>query len=103
MEQTPPERRRIRLFPDHGRYYPLWENSAPTWDVGYATSPEDYGLSPRLAAALADWQAFWECHVDPFKGWDSAGNRQQWEHDGHRLARDLQTEVHAFADVHPEF
>ena len=34
MEQTPPQRRVIRLFPDYSRDYPLWENSTATWDVG---------------------------------------------------------------------
>lgn len=48
MEQTPPQRRVIRLFPDYSRDYPLWENSTATWDVGYTTTPETYGLSQEL-------------------------------------------------------
>lgn len=103
MEQIPPARRTIRLFPDYGRDYPLWENSTSTWDVGYTTTPEDYGLSPRLAAALADWQAYWETHLDPYTGWDTTDNQEQWKHEGERIARDLQAEVHAFADVQAEF
>jgi len=103
MEQTPPTRRTIRLFPDYGRDFPLWENSTPTWDVGYTATPEDYGLSPRLAAALADWQSFWETRFDPFEGWDMNHNQEQWRRDGERIARDLQNEVQAFADVQAEF
>ena len=68
MEQIPPPRRVIRLFPDYSRDYPLWENSTPTWDVGYTTTPETYGLSAQLREDLAGWQAFWEAHADPFEG-----------------------------------
>jgi len=101
--QIPPERRAIRLFPDYTRVYPLWENSTPTWDAGYTTGPEDYGLSARLAADLAEWQSFWEAHHDPFEGWDAEANRQVWLHDGHALTKRLSDEVAAFADVYAEF
>jgi hypothetical protein len=103
MEQIPPPRRVIRLFPDYSRDYPLWENSTSTWDVGYTTTPETYGLSEQLGADLADWQAFWEAHADPFDGWDSDENQQTWLRDGEWLARRLQEEVQSFADVQREF
>lgn len=51
--QVPPERRAIRLCPDHGHRLPLWENSTPTWDVGYTTSPETYGLSAEARARMS--------------------------------------------------
>lgn len=101
--QTPPERRIIRLFPDYSRVYPLWESSTPTWDVGYTTGPEDYGLSARLAADLAEWQSFWETHADPFDGWDTEANRQKWLRDGRSLTKRLSAEVADFADVDAEF
>jgi hypothetical protein len=101
--QIPPERRQIRLFPDWGRRYPLWENSTLTWDVGYTTTPETYGLSKELAEDLEGWQAFWEAHLDPFEGWDSEVNRQTWLRDGEWLARRLRDEVASFADVASEF
>lgn len=103
MEQIPPKRRVIRLFPDYSRDFPLWENSTPTWDVGYTTTPETYGLSEKLGAELADWQAFWETHADPFEGWDSDDSREAWLRAGERLAARLQDEVQSFADVQPEF
>lgn len=101
--QAPPERRVIRMFCDYGRRYPLWESSTPTWDVGYTTTPETYGLSPELAEDLEGWQAFFESHGDPFEGWDSDANLQKWLRDGAWLADRLQAEVQSFADVRREF
>lgn len=103
MEQIPPARRVIRLFPDYSRDYPLWENSTPTWDVGYTTTPETYGLSKELGEDLAGWQAFFEEHADPLKGWDTEANLQKWLRDGEWLAHRLQEEVQEFANVQREF
>lgn len=103
MEQYPPWRRVIRMFPDYGRDYPLWETSTPTWDVGYTTTAADYGLSEELGEDLADWQAFWEEHGTGSEGWDTDENRQAWLREGERLARRLNTEVQEFADVQIEF
>jgi hypothetical protein len=93
----------IRVFPDHGRRYPLWENSTPTWDVGYTTAPDTYGLSEELAQDLEGWQAFCATHADPFDGWDDDDNRHKWLRDGKWLARRVAAEVASFADVEAEF
>jgi hypothetical protein len=82
----------IRLFPDHGRRYPLCENSTPTWDVEYTTTPETYGLSLALAQDLEGSQAFWASHADPFDGWDDDANRHKWLRDGKWLARRVEAE-----------
>ena len=103
MEQIPPRRRVIRLFPDYSRDYPLWENSTLSWDVGYTTTPETYGLSEELGEDLAAWQAFFEEQANPFEGWDSDANLQKWLSDGEALAVRLQHEVQSFADVQREF
>lgn len=103
MEQIPPIPRVIRLFPDYSRTYPLWENSTPTWDVGYTTAPETCGLSKELGEDLASWQTFFETHCNPFEGWDSLENRRRWHQDGERLTQRLRAEVGHFADVKPEF
>lgn len=100
---VPPARRVIRLSPDHGRTFPLWENSTPTWDVGYTTDPDEYGLSPALAGDLSRWQEFWEKHADPFDGWDVEENRLAWLRDGYRLEARLAAEVVTFADVERGF
>ena len=99
MRNRPPERRVIRLFPEYGRDWPLWESSTPTWDVGYTTTPEMYGLSEQLSQEMARWNAFWERHFDPFEGWDNHENRERWRRDGERIAACLRREVASFADV----
>ena len=93
----------IRLFPDPARDYPLWEDSTPSWDVGYTTTPETNGLSDELGDDLAAWQAFFEEHANPFAGWDSDANLQKWLSDGEAIAVRLQDEVQSFADVQREF
>jgi GNAT superfamily N-acetyltransferase len=103
LPQISPARRIIRLFPDHGRDCPLWEDGTPTWDVGYTMSPEDYGLSAGLSQSLREWQSFWEAHVDAFACWDSPTHRKAWTDEGRRLAARLREEAAAFADVHAEF
>ena len=99
MIERPPERRVIRLFPDYSRNWPLWENSTPTRDVGYATTPATYGLSEELTTDLDAWNAFWEAHFDDASGWDSIEARDQWGATGEQIARRLSEEVADIADV----
>lgn len=99
MSGIPPKRRVIRLFPDYGRAWPLWENSTPTWDVGYTTGPETYGLSRELTRDMAEWNALWNANFDPFDGWASEESREQWRTGGVDIARRLRAEVSVFADV----
>ncbi|MEV7692722.1 hypothetical protein AB0N73_05270 [Microbacterium sp. NPDC089189] len=99
MTQEVPQRRTIRLFPDYSRDWPLWENSTPTWDVGYTTTPEMYGLSAELTRDMAAWNALWEAHFDPIEGWDNADNADRWRDEGAGIAARLRREVAAFADV----
>lgn len=99
MEGVPPDRREIRLFPDYGRDWPLWENSTPTWDVGYTTTPEMYGLSDHLTRDMAEWNTFWDANFDPSDGWKDDGAREQWRKDGVAIAKRLRAEVADFADV----
>lgn len=89
----------IRLFPDYGRDWPLWEESTPTWDVGYTTTPDMYGLSEELTRDIADWNALWEVHFDPFDGWKDDAARENWRKDGVGIAARLRLEVLDFADV----
>lgn len=99
MTQEVPQRRTIRVFPDYSRDWPLWENSTPTWDVGYTTTPEMYGLSAGLTRDMAAWNALWEAHFDPFEGWDSVDNAVRWRDEGTGIVARLRGEVAAFADV----
>lgn len=68
MNNIAPKRRVIRLFPDYGREWPLWENSTPTWDVGYTTTPGMYELSDDLTRDMAEWNALWESNFRPVRG-----------------------------------
>lgn len=98
MTGDPPVRRVIRLFPDYSRDWPLWENSTPTWDLGYTTTPADYGLSAALASDMAAWNMFWERHFHYDDGWDSDESRERWRLDGERIASRLRAEA-SFAEV----
>lgn len=102
MNGVPPDRRVIRVFPDYGRVWPLWENSTPTWDVGYTTTPETYGLSESLTRDVATWNALWAANFDPFDGWTSDAAREQWRADGMLIVGRLRAEVGDVADVEYE-
>lgn len=102
MTEMPSERRVIRLFPEYSRDWPLRENSTPTWDVGYTTTPAMYGLSEDLTTSIAAWNAFWEAHFDDADGWDSVEARDQWGVAGEEITRRLSDEVAEFADVQYE-
>lgn len=99
MSNIPPKRRVVRLFSDYGRDWPLWEDSTPTWDVGYTTKLEMYGLSEDLTWDIAEWNALWESRFDPLDGWKSDAVREEWRKVGVIIAARLRTEVVAFADV----
>ncbi|WDH79722.1 hypothetical protein PTQ19_04570 [Microbacterium esteraromaticum] len=99
MDGVPPARRAIRLFPDYGRDWPLGENSTPTWDVGYTTTPDMYWLSEDLTRDMAEWNAHWDANFDPFGGWKDDAVRERWRQDGAAIAKRLQAEVADFADV----
>jgi len=92
----------IRLFPEYGRDWPLWENSTPAWDVGYTTTPDTYGLSDDLTRDMAELNASWDANFDPFEGWKSDMAREQWRKDGVDIAARLRVEVADFADVNYE-
>ena len=99
MNGARPDRRVIRLFPEYGVDWPLWEDSTPTWDVGYSTTPEMYGLSDDLMRDMAEWNRFWDANFDPFDGWSSAAACERWRQEGTAIAERLRAEVADFADV----
>lgn len=99
MNVIAPKRRVIRLFPDYGRDWPLWENSTPTRDVGYTTTPEMYGLSEELTRDMAEWNELWGVNFAPSGGWTTDTAREKWREDGVDIATRLGAEVADFADV----
>lgn len=89
----PDGRRVIRVFPDHGHRWPLWENFTDQ----YTMKPSDYGLSDMLSDGLRAWYDEWERHGIDWEP-DNA-----WLEEGYRLVELLRREVGAFAEVRPEF
>ncbi|EOM76180.1 hypothetical protein [Rhodococcus rhodnii] len=87
------------MFPDYGHDWPLWENSTPTGDAGYATEPDIYGLSAPLTVDMASWHNFWERHFHHERGWDCDESREKWRVDGDDILARLRVEVADFADV----
>lgn len=89
----PDGRRVIRVFPDHGHRWPLWENFTDQ----YTMKPSDYGLSDMLSDGLRAWYDAWERRGIDWEP-DNA-----WLEEGRRLVELLRHEVGAFAEVRPEF
>jgi hypothetical protein len=92
-------RRIIRLFPDEGRDWPLWEDHTDWRMTGYTMEPADYGLSIELTAALREWNDLWESHFHYARGWDTTANEVDWKQRGELVAARLRDEVKEWADV----
>ncbi|KQW05526.1 hypothetical protein ASC66_11050 [Leifsonia sp. Root4] len=89
----------IRMFPDYGRDYPLWENGSGNYTVTAA----DLELSTPLADALRRWQQRWDDECLDSSEWSSEQARLDWLRDGAEMCARLQREVWDFAEVLPEF
>lgn len=89
----PDGRRVIRVFPDHGHRWPLWES----FSGNYTVSPADLGLSSSLSDGLRHWYDEWEQRGIDWHPDD------RWLHDGHRLVELMRAEVGTEAEVRPEF
>lgn len=92
-------RRVIRLFPDYGHPWPLWENSTAEHPTNYAMEPADFGLSQSLSDRLRSWYDVWDAENLYESGWSSPENEMTWKTEGARIAAQLREEVKAFADV----
>jgi hypothetical protein len=92
-------RRTIRLFPDYGHRWPLWENSTPEHPTKYTMEPADFGLSEHLTQRLRAWYDTWEAQSLHLGGWSTPEHEAAWRTDGANIAEELRAEVRAFADV----
>ena len=99
QKRDEPTRRTIRVFPDYGRDWPLWENTTDEHDYGYTMSPSDYGLSVGLTERLAEWNDLWESNFESQGGWISVESRAEWARLADGIIADLRTEVYWLADV----
>ncbi|MFE5409333.1 hypothetical protein [Microbacterium sp. NPDC056569] len=89
----PDGRRVIRLFPDWGREWPLWES----FSEQYTLDAEDLPLSRELAADLHEWNAVWQARDETEPVPDA------WIEHGRQLHARMQTELDAVAEVRPDF
>jgi hypothetical protein len=96
------ERRLIRIFPDYGHDWPLWENTTSTHDYGYTMEPSDYGLSSQLTERIRAWYDFWEVNQGWDRGWDSPEYESNWIAEGKDIAAAMRAQVNDFADVRLE-
>lgn len=94
-----PARRIIRLFPDYGNHWSLWESSTPERPTNYSMKPSDYGLSDELADRLRRWHEEWDAQRLYEKGWDTPEQQERWDQEGRSIADQLRSEVADFADV----
>ncbi|MFJ4169614.1 hypothetical protein ACIPY3_08900 [Paenarthrobacter sp. NPDC089714] len=97
-----PVRRVIRLFPDYGYKWPLWENNTVEHPTKYTMEPADYGLSRNLTNRLRAWYDTWEAERVYLSGWSSRDKERTWIAQGASIAEQLRYEVRAFADVEYE-
>lgn len=91
-------RRRIRVFPDYGNPWPIWESGAEI----YNPTPSDLGLSDELAAAMRHWYDFWLAHNHYDRGWDLQASEATSKLAGDLFVKQLILEVADFADVSDE-
>lgn len=85
----------IRLFPDWGRRWPLWESFSDR----YTLSADDLGLSPALSRDLERWSGVWQDRPPGSEEPLPAG----WQAEGDALHERLQAELDGVAEVRPEY
>lgn len=83
-------KRLIHLSPD-------W-SAGPLWSGGL-TEPAQLGVSPALASALDQWQAFFDTHCHWDRGWDDPDREREFTDRGAELRDWLVDEVGTFATV----
>jgi hypothetical protein len=89
----PDGRRVIRLFPDWGREWPIWESFSDE----YTLDAEDLPLSSELSADIYAWNAAWQARAETDPVPDG------WAEHGRYLHARMQAELHAVAEVRPDF
>jgi hypothetical protein len=65
-------------MPEYAVELPLWNCDC-----------QQLRLQPELLDDLADWQAEFDAHFDPYKGWTDPAVRQRWEERADRLVERL--------------
>lgn len=89
----PNDLRVIRVFPEWGSGWPLWES----FTDAYRLTGDDIGLTEDLSTALYEWNEAW-CA----RGLDDPVP-EGWEEQGVLLTDRLRAELSGIAEVRPEF
>ena len=87
--------RLIRMFPDWGHYWPLWEDGGQN----YALTPTDLNLSRSLASGLEAWMKLWRTSFSPERGWSRSADEERWTAQGRDLSVALAAELMPAARV----
>lgn len=91
------ELRTLRLHPDLGSDWPIWDEDALVIDTVIGQ------LSCKLRQDLQRWNQVWLHEFHHFRGWSSARVGEQWHAEGAELTSRLQEETWEIADVVPMF
>lgn len=91
--------RSIRVFPELGNEYSLWESGTSE----YAKTPSDYGVSRALSEDIQRWTLTWEQECALNSGWNSPEAQTQWVRQGHDIVERLELELYDVARIIPEF
>jgi hypothetical protein len=87
-------KRVIRVFPDLGHRWPLWESAGAV-----TVTPSELGLSAELESRMRTWHDFWEIHHHWERGWDSGENEILSWKEGSGMIAQLREEVGSFAEI----
>lgn len=79
-------RRVIRLFPDYGHPWALWEDSTAEQPTKYTMEPADFELSQSLTLRLRARYDVWDAENLYDAGWSSAENQTAWNAEGASIA-----------------
>ena len=91
--------RLIRMFPDWGHDWPLWEDGGEN----YALTPVDLHLSDALTLRLKAWMELWHRKFSPELGWSSRADEERWTAQGIDLTGALAAELEPAAKLSVEW
>lgn len=84
----------LRLWPDHGFEWPLWDANR-----GFTAYPSYYHLSDDLIHDLREWTSNWHGQIGVNLEWDSPESRDRWRARGEEIVQRLANEAWWYADV----
>lgn len=92
----PEARRIIRLSPDYGTRWPVWDAHDDDTETTLL-------ITKTLRARIYAWNAEWEHEYDYLRGWSSREVRDSWFSEGDQIAHQLELELAGAAEVRRQF